>query len=125
VSPGKIAKTKVTLYNNDQTTHTYQLKVILPEIPLQSKKQVIFVSPGYSPVPDSNWVRPKTGNLLGFFSPIKTVKVSAGKSVSFPVEILIANAQDYYGKKWEAVIMAQPEKGEAGFVRLRIETQSK
>ena len=122
---GKVMKTKVTLYNNDQQGHTYQLKAVVPELISETKKQAISPSPGYSWIPDAKWVRPKPGNILGIFSPIKTVSVKAGKNTTFPIEVVVPKNDNCYGQKWEVIIMAEPEKGEAGFVRLRIETQSK
>ncbi|MCJ7509023.1 MAG: hypothetical protein MUO85_09920, partial [candidate division Zixibacteria bacterium] len=122
---GKITKAKVTIYNNDKLVHTYRLSAIVPELISETKKQAISPSPGYSWIPDAKWVRPKPGNILGIFSPIKTIRVKAGRNAIFPIEVVVPRNDNYYGQKWEVIIMAEPEKGEAGFVRLRIETQNK
>ena len=127
---GKITKAKVTIYNNDKVAHTYRLNAIAPKLISETKKQEISPSPGYSWLPDVKWVRPKPGNILGIFSPVKTVTVKAGKNAIFPIEVVVPRNDSYYGQKWEVILMAEPEKGEAlagqaGFVRLRIETQNK
>jgi len=130
VQLGKTAKAKVTIYNNDKVAHTYRLNAIIPELISETKKQAISPSPGYSWIPDAKWIKLKPGNILGIFSPVKTVTVKPGKNASFPIEVVVPRNDNYYGQKWEVIIMAEPEKGEAlagqaGFVRLRIETQSK
>ena len=91
----------------------------------KAKKQMISSSPGYSWIPDPNWIKPNPGKFLGLISTIKDVKVDAGKSKKFPLEVTIPEGQDNYGQKWEAIIMAEPEEGSAGFVRSKIETQEK
>lgn len=121
---GKTVKAKATIYNNDKVAHTYRLKAIIPELISETKKQAISPSPGYSWIPDANWVKPNLVKYLGLLPAIKDLKVGAGKNQSFPIEVLIPKNDNYYGQKWEVIIMAEPEKGEAGFVRLRIETQN-
>lgn len=125
VQLGKTVKAEVTIYNNDQTEHTYRLKATAPELISETKKQEISPSPGYSWIPDPKWVKPNPGKFLGLVSTIKDVKVDAGKSKKFPLKITIPEDDNYYGQKWEVIIMAEPEKGPAGFVRLKIETQEK
>ena len=125
VQLGKTSKTEVTIYNNDQIDHTYRLKAIAPKLISETKKQEISPSPGYSWIPDHKWIKPNPGKFLGLVSTIKDVKVGAGKSSKFPLEIVVPENDDYYGQKWEVIIMAEPEKGQTGFVRIRMETISK
>jgi len=126
---GKAIRTRVIIYNNDKINHVYRLSAVAPKLISETKKQEISPSPGYSWIPDVKWVKLNPGKLLGNFFPAKDIKVGAGKSSSFPIEVLIPQKDEYLGQKWEVIIMAEPKgqtlAGQAGFVRLRVETQSK
>jgi len=105
---------KLSIYNDDETTHTYELSANKPSEAGRWER-------GYSEIPDPSWCWFET----------KEVTISPRKVGYGNVFFRIPDKGEYYNQHWVAAlgIMGKQEKG-IGFglgiyVRIQIETESK
>ncbi len=107
----KKEKKKIILYNNDQTAHKYTVTSQVIEV--DPTREQIFVTSGYTWVPNKKWLRPKR----------KKVKILPGESKELTVSVKIPKKKEHYQKKWEALIFIEPDQGRSRFARVLIETE--
>jgi len=102
---------KFTIYNNDTTSHTYQISVQTFDPSFYNKLQ-ISQAPGHEWVKYTNWIKP--------LQPV--LSIDAGKKKETFVEVTIPKGIHYSDEGWEAVIMVESIKkgGPVGFTRLLI-----
>ncbi|MFC1708839.1 hypothetical protein ACFL2J_02090 [Candidatus Omnitrophota bacterium] len=107
---GKKEEAKVIIYNNDEKVHKY--KIIPQVVEVDSAREQIVASPGYSWIPNKKWIRPGKRRL----------KIKPGETGELIITVKIPQSEKYSGKKWEALIFVEDEEGLSGFVRMQIET---
>ncbi len=111
VTPGSSEKARVTLYNNDGAAHSYMISPLLANTKIDQKT---YLSRSYSAIPDSGWITYE-----------KEVQIEPGKSAVLRPELKIPGDESNFGKKWEDILLIQPDEGLAGFVRVQVQTREK
>ena len=110
---------KIRIFNNSSKKQVYHISV------LESKSCVekrIFQTPGYSWVPDSNWIELYTGKLSSVKPTPFNISVDANKSYILQLKLNLLKDEKY--KRWEGIILVESEQGLSNFVRVYIEPDS-
>ena len=105
----KEAKGKIKIFNNDKLKHVYKIYSHIPDARI---KQDINQSPGYEWVGQRGWVRPE----------INQITLKPGEEKELVIGIHIPEKQGSDARKWESILMVEPDKGLSGFVRILIKT---
>ena len=109
--PGGREKAQVEIFNNDVRAHSYTISSLLADADTDQKK---YLTHSYKAIPDFKWV--KYG---------KHVQIEPGKSAELSLELEIPDDETNFGKKWEDILLVQPDEGRAGFLRVQVETKKK
>ncbi len=109
VIPGKSKQVTFKLYNNDSVEHIYTLTSYIPQASIE--KQDISVSAGYEFIKDSSWVKPVKHKIKLKPMEIKEIILS----------VRIPKGFEPMDKGWESIILIEPDRGLAGFVRVLVE----
>jgi hypothetical protein len=110
--PGTSQKSRVLLYNNDDKEHSYTITSLFEK---DATKWKPYLTQFYSVIPDTSWIR----------RPEDKIKIKPGKHAVLNLELRIPADDANFGKKWEDMLLIQPEKGLAGFVRVQVETKKR
>ena len=111
MAPGSNKKAQVMLYNNDDTAHSYTISSLFEDSKTERKT---YLTHSYIPIPDSGWIERE-----------KKIRIEPGGSTVLRVELTIPDGAAHFGKKWEDILLIQPDEGLAGFVRVQVETREK
>lgn len=109
--PGQNADKKVMLFNNDTKKHVYRISSLFAKPGIERST---YLTHEYEAIPDAQW--------LGH--PSETV-IEPGQSAQIPLELRVPGDAAHYGKKWEELLLIQPDEGGAGFLRVQVETALK
>ena len=109
VSPGTNQKTKVVLYNNDTVAHSYTTASLFED---EATKRKSYLTSNYSAMPDTA--------RLGLSD--EPIEIEPGGSAALDLEVKIPDDANNFGKRWEDILLVQPDEGRAGFLRIRVET---
>ena len=112
VSPGTSEKVQVELYNNDTAAHSYKAASLFEE---DGTKRKSYLTGTYSAIPDTGWLKWAE----------KKIEIEPGESAVLDVEMKIPDNVDNLARKWEDILLIQPDDGLAGFIRIRVETTEK
>ncbi len=104
-APGAIEKRAVTLYNNDTKAHTYAISPLFSDPAIEKS---VYLTHSFEAQPDPKWM----------VYPEK-ISIAPGHTGTLDLEVRVPN-DALAGKKWESVLLIQPEEGRAGFVRVQI-----
>jgi len=111
VAPGRSEEAQVVLYNNDGAAHGYTIGSMFENTEIKKKT---YLAHSYIAVPDSRWIRYD-----------KKIQIEPGGSAVMPVRVEIPGDATNFGKKWEDILLIQPDEGPAGFVRVQVQTRKK
>jgi hypothetical protein len=111
VKPGVRAESAVTLCNNTDNAHTYTLSSLFDDPKIE--KPIYLVSP-FQAIPDPKWVEAD-----------KQIQVGAGATAILHFGLTVPDAPEYYGRKWEDLVLITPDNGIPAFVRVKVETVAK
>ena len=111
VTPGRSENAQVVLYNNDETEHDYTIISLFEDS--QTEKGT-YLTHSYKAIPNTAWVSGK-----------KKIWISPGGSVALHLELKVPADAANFSKKWEDILLIQPDEGPARFVRVQILTQEK
>jgi hypothetical protein len=100
---------KFRLQNCDSKAQTYKIYTYIPQISQQ--KQDISATPGFAWISDEKWVQPKR----------KKIRLQSKNGQDIILQIRLPEDALVDGQGREAVIMVEPEKGLAGFIRVQIQ----
>ena len=112
VVPGTSRKSQVVLYNNDDKDHRYTIASLFQEGDTKWKP---YLTQLYTVIPDTTWIR----------RPQEAIEIKAGERAILNLELRVPDDEDNFDKKWEDMLLIQPEKGRAGFVRVQVETKKR
>lgn len=106
-APGHGNTARVVLYNNDTKPHSYTVTSLFADGKSDRKT---YLTHSYTAIPDSNWIRRN-----------QKIRVQPGKSGVLHLELDVPNPEAGAGRKWEEILLIQPEEGLAGFVRIQMD----
>ena len=109
--PGSREKAQVEIFNNDVRAHSYTITALFDDSEIRQKT---YLTHSYTQMPDSTWVKHE-----------KHVQIEPGKSAALNLELKIPDDEANLGKKWEDILLIQPDEGRAGFVRVQVQTTEK
>ena len=110
ITLGNAHKGSVLIYNNDNETRTYRISSLLHSEETRARH---YLTRPYRLIPDPEWI----------VSDKKTFRVGPGGARSLSLTLAVPDKPEYYGKKWEEILLVKPDKGVPGFVRVQIETR--
>jgi len=64
-------------------------------------------------IPDPSWIAVNTNEM----------HIPPGRAYPLSVTVTVPKEPKHYGKKWEEILLVEPDKGPSGFVRIQIETR--
>ncbi len=105
MTPGALEKKSVTLYNNDTKAHSYTITPLFSDPAIE---QSVYLTHSFETLPDPKWIT----------FPEK-ISIAPGHTGTLDLEVWVPNGAAHSGKKWESVLLIQPDEGRAGFVRVR------
>jgi len=101
----KEEKGEVVVFNNGPADETYKI------YPLADKERFVkYMSAGFSPLPDPDWLK----------ASVRSLKIPAGGKKTLGLKSALPEKEGKSDKKYESIIFIE-SKGAAGFVRVRIE----
>jgi hypothetical protein len=107
---GHTQESKVVIFNNDNETHSYRITSLLHNKEIKPKTYLTY---SYQMIPDPEWIV-LDRNRLG---------IMPGETRSLSLMLKVPDEQKYYGKKWEEILLVEPNEGIPGFIRIKIETR--
>lgn len=108
-APGAAMEAAVTLYNNGPAPQTYTISRLFDDGKIEPKT---YLTHGFDRIPAQDWLHHE-----------QTVLIEAGSHTAVHVTLNIPRDRATDGKKWEELLLIQPQEGRAGFARVQIETQ--
>ena len=111
VSPGVTQEGKVTVYNNDNKTHTYKLTSLFHK---KGTKPNTYLTHSYQVMPDPKWITLSKDRLT----------IMPNNSSNLFLKLKIPDKPEYHGKKWEEIFLVEPEEGLPGFIRVQFQTHN-
>ena len=108
VIPGTVREASVTLFNNDDTAHSYSITSLFDDAEIKREK---YLRQSYDEIPDRAWI-----------SRSDNIRIEAGGSAELDLKLKVPEDSAYFGKKWEDMVLIQPDRGRAEFVRVQVET---
>jgi len=112
VVPGTTRIAPVVLYNNDGKEHTYTINSLFEK---SDTKRVSYLTQLHKVIPDSSWIKRPEGKL----------RIKPGERAVLKMELRIPADEANFGKKWEDILLVEPDDGRAGFVRVQVQTTEK
>jgi len=110
VVPGTSQKARVLVYNNDSTPHTYAISSLFEKDNIRFKS---YLTQFYSVIPDTSWIRRLQD----------TITIGTGKCGVLDLELKVPPDRANFDRKWEDMLLIEPDQGRAGFVRVQVETR--
>jgi hypothetical protein len=110
--PGTSRKARVVLYNNDVKEHSYTITSLFEK---SDTKRGSYLTQSYKVIPDSSWI-----NRLE-----EKLRIKPGESATLDLTLKVPDHEANFGKKWEDILLVQPDEGRAGFVRVQVQTIEK
>lgn len=110
VVPGTIHEISVKLFNNDDTVHSYTVISLFDDANINRAK---YLTQSYGAMPDRTWINGP-----------ETIRIEASGSAELVLQLTLPEGAAHFGKKWEDMILIEPDDGRAAFVRVQVETQS-
>lgn len=107
---GHTQESKVVIFNNDNETHSYRITSLLHQ---KEIKPMTYLTYSYQRIPNPEWIV-LDRNRLG---------IMPGGTRSLSLTLKVPDQPKYYGKKWEEILLVEPNKGPPGFIRIKIETR--
>ena len=104
-------KARVVIYNNDDEIHTYKIRSLLQRKETKDRR---YLTGSYRAMPDPGWIAAKK----------ESFRIKPGSVSILPLMLKIPDKKEYYGKKWEELLLVEPDNGLAGFIRVQIETKN-
>jgi len=109
VVPGSREKSDVVVYNNDDIAHSYAISSLFED---SKTKRKSYLTRTYIEMPETGWIKRK-----------KEIRIEPGGRATLSLELAIPGDPSSFGKKWEDILLIQPDEGLAGFVRVQVETR--
>jgi hypothetical protein len=109
--PGGRKKAQVEIFNNDVGAQSYTISSLLANAETDQKK---YLTHSYKAIPDFKWVKHE-----------RIVQIEPGKSATLSLDLEIPDDEANFDKKWEDILLVQPDDGRAGFVRVQVQTTEK
>jgi len=109
---GEKYNASVKLYNNDDSAHRYKLKS--KRFKVDPMREQIVPSAGYSWVPKAKWIKIKK----------RRATIDANGVMEIPLEIRIPKGDEYFNRKWEAVLWIESKEEAPLFARIKIKTKA-
>lgn len=108
MSPGESRKAEFVIHNGHKEEHTYAIASLFNDAEVDKRT---YLTHSYEAAPDSEWVRYKDN-----------VTIPPKGRAAVRVEVHIPAAETRYGKKWEDVLLIEPDEGLPAFVRVQVVT---
>ena len=108
VSSDNAQKGSVTIYNNDNKAHIYKITPFLHS--LKEERQSTYLTDSYQVLPDSDWIVLSKDKL----------KIEPESAGNLSLKLEIPDKPEYQGRKFEEILLIEPEEGLPGFIRVRI-----
>ncbi|MBU0899809.1 hypothetical protein KKB54_03220 [bacterium] len=103
---------EVEIYNNDDSANTYKIT----STSLSTKiGEGICLSDSYEPLPNPAWIIPEK----------EEIRIEGGRNAILSLRLDIPAKPEFYGKRWEGIVLVKPKEGRAVFVRVRLRTVKK
>ena len=100
----------VLIFNNDNETRLYRVEFLLDN---NKKRARRYLTNPHQMIPNSSWIAINPSEF----------RVFPGTAYPLTVMVTVPEELKYYGKKWEELLLVEPDKGPSGFVRIQIETR--
>ena len=110
VDPGTTREASVMLFNNDTVAHTYRVSPLFDDESITRKR---YLTRTFSVIPDSGWLGRN-----------ETVYIEPGGRGALWLKLNVPDDPAHYGKKWEDMVLIQPDTGLPEFVRVQVETRT-
>ena len=105
---GSTSETRVVLYNNDDTTHTYEMRSLFEATRADPTS---YLTQSFAAIPNSRWIRRDN-----------QIRIGPGGSALLSLGLEIPRDATHLPEKWEDILLIQPDNGLAGFVRVQART---
>jgi hypothetical protein len=109
--PGKHEKVSVVVCNNEATTRSYTITSLFEHKEIEPKA---YLTQFCDPIPDSGWIRRK-----------QTLRIGAREEAVLDLDLQVPDNATNLGKKWEDILLVQPDEGRPGFIRIKVQTRNK
>ena len=107
---GHVQKGKVVIHNNDKGTRSYRMTSLLHN---KESKAKTYLTRSYQAIPDPKWIVLNKNRL----------RIKPGGSYALSLKLEVPDERKYYGRKWEEILLVEPDKGPPGFIRVQIEVR--
>lgn len=111
VAPGTEVTTQVVVYNSDAKPHTYTIASLFRDAAVD---RTAYLSGSFAAIPDARWL-----------SCPQKIEIESDGAKTLPLALKVAGDATGFGKKWEEIVLIQPDEGPPGFIRVRVETREK
>lgn len=112
IGNGKTAAT-IMVYNNDSRQHLYKISSIIPSA--EPGCQVITPSPGFSWIPEKEWLKPG----------ISALTIGPFEQESITVNLHIPEKTDALNQRREGIVLVESDEGPADFARVQIKVSER
>lgn len=110
-APGTAQEATVTLFNNDDMPHNYSFGSLFED---QEIKRRSYLTNYYLEIPDLTWIARD-----------ENIRIEPGGSAELRLRLNVPDDAAHFGRKWEDIVLIQPEEGPAEFVRVRVDTPAR
>lgn len=100
----------VVICNNDNETRSYRITSLLHK---KETKTRTYLTRSYQMIPDPEWIVLDKNRL----------RIMPGGTSSLSLMLKVPDEPKYFGKKWEEILLVEPDKGLPGFIRIKIEAR--
>ena len=111
VVPGTDREATVTLFNNDDVPHNYSVSSLFEDHEMRRRS---YLTRNYSEIPDWTWLARD-----------ENIHIEPGGSAELHLRVNVPEDAAHFGRKWEDMVLIQPDEGRAEFVRVRVETPTR
>ncbi len=111
IIPGGSKKMPMIIHNNDVKAHVYKITSLFDDADTKKRS---YLSHSYAAIPDSGWLKYD-----------KKIRIKPGRSASIGTQLNVPADAINFGKKWEDILLIEPDEGLAAFVRVQVQTIQK
>jgi len=107
---GRAHEGSVKIYNNDNETRLYRVTSLLDKEETRARR---YLTRSYQVIPDPSWIAVNKNEM----------SIPPGGTHSLSLTVTVPKGPGHYGRKWEEILLVEPDKGLPGFIRVQIETK--
>jgi len=110
VPSGRAQEGRVVICNNDNETRSYTITSLLHKKETRTRT---YLTHSYQLIPDPEWIALDKNRL----------RIRPGGTRVLSLTLKVPDEPKYHGKKFEEILLVEPDKGPPGFIRIQIEAR--